>query len=87
MPETLKVSIVSPAGEIFSGQATSVQVPGTMGQMTILPKHAAILSSLTTGKIIINSSDQDPAEFVIDTGFMENDQDVLTIIVEGLNEN
>ena len=47
MANSLNVNIVSPSGEIFSGEADSVLVPGSLGQMTILPKHAAILSSLT----------------------------------------
>ena len=45
MANSINVNIVSPGGEIFSGEADSVLVPGSLGQMTILPKHAAILSS------------------------------------------
>ena len=37
MANNLSVNIVSPSGEIFSGEAKSVQVPGEIGQMTILP--------------------------------------------------
>ena len=56
MAENIKVNIVSPSGEVFSGEAISVQVPGSLGQMTILPKHAAILSSLSKGTIRVNTS-------------------------------
>ena len=47
MANSINVNIVSPSGEIFSGEADSVLVPGSLGQMTILPKHAAIPVSYT----------------------------------------
>lgn len=87
MPDNINVNIVSPNGEIFSGEANSVLIPGSLGQMTILPKHAAILSSLSKGTIIVNTIDGKSSNFVIDSGFIENLNDSLTIIVESLIEN
>jgi F-type H+-transporting ATPase subunit epsilon len=87
MAENIKVNIVSPSGEVFSGEAISVQVPGSSGQMTILPKHAAILSSLSKGTIRVNTSESDNTDFVIETGFIENTNDSLTIIIENIIEN
>ena len=55
--------------------------------MTILPKHAAILSSLSKGTITVNSEDGENTDFVIDSGFIENKYDSLTIIVEGFAKN
>ena len=80
------INIVSPSGEIFSGEADSVLVPGSLGQMTILPKHAAILS-LTKGIITVNTKDGKNTDFVIDSGFIENINDSLTIIIENLSED
>jgi len=87
MAENIKVNIVSPSGEVFSGEAISVQVPGSLGQMTILPKHAAILSSLSKGTIRVNTSESDNTDFVIESGFIENANDSLTIIIENIIEN
>ena len=55
--------------------------------MTILPKHAAILSSLINGKITVQSKDGKNTDFVIDSGFIENINDSLTIIIENLSED
>jgi F-type H+-transporting ATPase subunit epsilon len=84
MPNNLTVNIVSPSGEIFSGEAKSVIAPGSLGEMTILPKHASLLSSLSKGKIIVNLENGDDTEFEIDAGFLENSDDLLTIIIEKL---
>ncbi len=87
MADNINVKIVSPGGEIFSGDANSVLVPGSLGQMTILPKHAAILSSLSKGTITVNTTDGKNTNFVIDSGFIENLNNSLTIIIESIEEN
>ncbi|MBC78304.1 MAG: ATP synthase F1 subunit epsilon [Chloroflexi bacterium] len=87
MADNIKVNIVSPSGEVFSGEAVSVQVPGSLGQMTILPKHAAILSSLSKGTITVNTTQGKNTDFVIESGFIENINDSLTIIIENIIEN
>ena len=84
MANNLSVNIVSPSGEIFSGEAKSVQVPGEIGQMTILPKHAAILSTLVNGEISVTTDDDNITDFEINSGFIENSNDKLTIIIEKL---
>lgn len=84
MTNNLTVNIVSPSGEIFSGEAKNVIAPGSLGQMTILPKHASLLSSLSKGKIIVNLENGDDSEFEIEAGFLENSNDLLTIIIERL---
>ena len=85
MANYLNVNIVSPSGEVFSGEAKSVQVPGSLGQMTILPSHAAILSTLNKGKISVTSEIDKVTDFEIDSGFIENSNDALTIIIEKLD--
>jgi len=87
MAENINVNIVSPEGEIFSGEANSVLVPGSLGQMTILPSHAAILSSLSKGTITVKTTDGKNTNFVINSGFIENLNNSLTIIIENLAES
>lgn len=84
MANNLNVNIVSPSGEVFSGEAKSVQLPGSLGQMTILPNHAAILSTLNKGKISVTNEIDKVTDFEIDSGFIENSNDTLTIIIENL---
>ena len=59
-------------------------MPGEIGQMTILPKHAAILSTLVNGKISVTTDDDNITDFEINSGFIENSNDKLTIIIEKL---
>ena len=79
MANYLNVNIVSPSGEVFSGEAKSVQVPGSLGQMTILPSHAAILSTLNKGKISVTSEIDKVTDFEIDSGFIAVSYTHLTL--------
>ena len=47
------LEIISPEFTLFSGEVTSVAVPGMDGEFEMLNKHAAIVSSLKKGFIKI----------------------------------
>ena len=47
------LEIVSPEATLFSGQITSVSVPGINGEFQMLNNHAPIVSLLTKGNIKI----------------------------------
>jgi F-type H+-transporting ATPase subunit epsilon len=47
------LEIVSPEATLFSGEVTSVAVPGVDGEFQMLNNHAAIVSTLKEGYIKI----------------------------------
>lgn len=49
----MTLEIVSPEAKLYSGQVTSVTVPGVDGEFQMLNNHAAIVSILTKGDIKI----------------------------------
>jgi len=50
------LEIITPEKKVFSGEVTSVHVPGTLGQFQILNNHAPIISTLANGKVKIKSA-------------------------------
>ncbi len=50
------LEIVSPEAKLFSGEVTSVTVPGVGGSFQILNNHAAIVSILEKGFVKITAS-------------------------------
>ena len=50
---SMRCEIVSQDRQVFSGEADMVVIPGTNGQMGILPNHAPIISTLAMGRIIV----------------------------------
>ena len=49
------LEIVSPEATLFSGEVTSVSVPGINGEFQMLYNHAAIVSILQKGNIKITA--------------------------------
>jgi len=52
----MHLEIVSPEATLFSGEVTSVTVPGVMGEFEMLNNHAPIISLLKEGNVKINGS-------------------------------
>ncbi|WP_431133417.1 F0F1 ATP synthase subunit epsilon [Psychroserpens mesophilus] len=50
------LEIVSPEATLFSGEVTSVAVPGLMGEFEMLNNHAPIVSILKEGNVKINGN-------------------------------
>ena len=66
----MNLIILSPEKEIFSGNATSVKVPGAAGQFEVLNNHAPLLSALSAGEIrVLNGAER--TTFDIGGGFIE----------------
>jgi len=51
--DTMKLSIVTPNGEIFNDDIKSVSLPGKEGEFGVLPNHSSLVSSLSVGVIEI----------------------------------
>ena len=56
---TIRCEIVSQDRLVFEGDADIVVLPGTAGEMGILPNHAPLLSTLKMGVIKVRLGDQD----------------------------
>lgn len=77
----LQLNIISAEKKIFSGSIASVTLPGTLGGFTILPDHAPLISSLKEG-VISYVTGGDTVETSIKSGFVEVNQNVVTVTVE-----
>lgn len=49
----MRISVLTPEKEIFSGTIVSVKVPGVSGEFQVLKNHAPIVSALEKGKVTI----------------------------------
>jgi len=56
-------------------------VPGSEGQLTILPRHAALMTTLDAGELIFRVSGQEHS-FAVTGGFMEVNHDRVTVLAD-----
>lgn len=55
----MNVDIITPDENLFTGEASSVTVPGSDGSLGILDNHAALISSLKEGQVKLTTSEGD----------------------------
>jgi F-type H+-transporting ATPase subunit epsilon len=77
----LHFELVSPARLLFSGDVAAVQIPGSEGEMTILPGHAPVLSTLKPGIVTIQK-DGGADRIFVRGGFAEVNAAGLTVLAE-----
>ncbi|MDQ6471257.1 F0F1 ATP synthase subunit epsilon [Flavobacterium sp. LHD-80] len=80
------LDIVSPEAKLFSGQVTSVTVPGVDGSFQILNNHAPIVSILEKGTIKIAAPSFNFSKEVADKFAKVNDQTYTLEITSGTIE-
>ena len=81
MNKTMDMTIATPEGIIFEGQVESAKFPGASGTFMVLPRHAALISALTIGKIFYTQADE-AKELAIQGGFVEVKNNVISVCVE-----
>jgi F-type H+-transporting ATPase subunit epsilon len=80
---TIRVEVVSAEESIFSGEATVVSVPGEVGELGILPKHAPLITRIKPGAVRIQRADNNEEEFVfVAGGIVEVQPDCVTVLAD-----
>ena len=79
---TLHLEIVTPERRTFEGDVDEVIVPGSEGEMGILPHHAPLISLLGQGVLRVKRSGQAEEEFAIFGGFIQVRPDRVVVLAE-----
>ena len=82
MANTIHVDIVSAEGQIFSGEATVVFVPGSQGELGIYPRHAPLLTTLKPGEVRVQTEGQDEQVFYVGGGALEIQPHLVTVLAD-----
>jgi F-type H+-transporting ATPase subunit epsilon len=78
----MHLTVLSPIKEIYSGEATSVSLPGLDGSFQLLNNHAPIVSALGKGKIKVVNNTGETLNFNINGGFVEMLNNKVSLLVE-----
>jgi F-type H+-transporting ATPase subunit epsilon len=79
----MKLEIITPEQIYFSGEVTSVTLPGTSGLFTVWENHAPLISSLSKGKISYTANNTE-TDLIVDGGFAEVNNNTVTVCVESV---
>lgn len=86
----MQVTIVTPVGVKFAGDAASITAPSVMGDVGILPGHRPLMAALRTGLATVGIPGQEPLHLVVDGGYVHvvsgDHVSIVTELCEGWNE-
>ncbi len=77
----MHLDILTPDKKLFSGEVTSVLVPGAAGQFQVLNNHAPIISTLIKGTVKIKSAEGEKT-FDVNSGVIEVLKNKIVVLVE-----
>ena len=78
----LHFELVSPERLLLSEEVASVTIPGTEGDMGILPNHAPVLSTLRPGIVVVTRESGEADQIFVRGGFAEVNPQGLTLLAE-----
>jgi F-type H+-transporting ATPase subunit epsilon len=79
---TFSLSLVTPEGAAFEGEAEMVIVPGDAGEIGVLARHAPLVAMLRAGSTRIHLSASEVREFATGPGFFKVEQDRALALVD-----
>ena len=81
MADTMQFDLVSPERSLASMQVAEVQIPGADGDMTAMPGHAPVITTLRPGVLKVNGPDG-AQDFLVTGGFAEVSAEGTSILAE-----
>jgi F-type H+-transporting ATPase subunit epsilon len=78
------LSLVTPDGPAFEGEAEMVVVPGAAGEIGVLARHAPLIATLKAGstRVYLNRESQDVREYATGPGFFKVEEDRVIALVD-----
>ena len=82
--KTFDVSLVTPEGPAFEGEAEVIIVPGQAGEIGVLARHAPLIATLKAGstRIYLDRDADDVREFATGPGFFQVLEDKAIALVD-----
>jgi F-type H+-transporting ATPase subunit epsilon len=79
---TLHFELVAPERVLYSGEVDAVMLPGTEGDMTVLPGHAPVMTALKTGFVVVTDRQNHGTRVLVRGGFAEINAGSVTVLAE-----
>ena len=78
---TFDLSLVTPEGPVFEGEAEMLIVPGASGEIGVLARHAPLVAMLKAGEVRVKSNGEWQA-FAAGPGYFKVQQDRALVLVD-----
>jgi F-type H+-transporting ATPase subunit epsilon len=80
--KTFDVSLVTPDGPAFEGEAEMIVVPGAAGEIGVLARHAPLIATLKAGETRVYLTRSEIRAYATGPGFFQVQQDRAIALVD-----
>src|SRR5438094_9891100 len=82
--KTFDVSLVTPDGPAYEGEAEMIVVPGQAGEIGVLARHAPLIATLKAGstRVYLDRDSDDVREYATGPGFFQVLEDKAIALVD-----
>ncbi len=77
----MTLKIISAKEIVYEGEAASITLPGTVGAFTVLRNHAALVSTLTAGRISFTTEGGEEKTIDIPGGLVDVDNNTVSVCI------
>lgn len=81
MADTMQFDLVAPERKLVSGRAVSVRIPGADGDLTAMPDHAPVVTTLRPGLLVVEM-DGGTQEYAVTGGFAQITAEAATVLAD-----
>lgn len=82
MADTMQFDFVTPERKLVSAQVREVRIPGAAGDLSAMPGHAPLITSLRPGFVTVVAADGTETEYGVTGGFAEITPEAVNLLVE-----
>ena len=78
----MQLEIITAESQLYSGEVTSVKLPGMDGEFEILNNHAPVISTLDKGVIRVIDDNNKTENFEVNGGVIEMQNNKIIVLVD-----
>ncbi|MCX7824923.1 MAG: ATP synthase F1 subunit epsilon [Verrucomicrobiae bacterium] len=81
MALTLKLQVITPEALVFSDDVSMVVLPGTAGEMGVLPGHEPLMTTIEAGDLVITKGGEE-MDLAVGAGFAQITGDHVCVLTD-----
>lgn len=78
---TYQLTVLSPQGEVFSGDVISVMLRGAEGDLAVFAGHIPLITTVKPGRCVITLPDEEEVEGELVSGILDVSADGVRLII------
>ncbi len=81
MSDTIKFKIVTPERTVFEDEIDQATLPTAEGEITVLPNHIPLISTLKAGDLVIKKGGEE-TDIAVSSGMIEVQKNEITVLAD-----